>query len=112
MTSWDIYASAMVTAPSGDPQYFFTSSCLEDASYNFGHYHNDEVNDLIEQLSTEFDSQKRADLAIEIQQKLLDDSAYVFCSFLQMNMISKSNVKNWTAHACDYYEVTADLDIE
>ena len=26
MTSWDIYASALVTAPSGDPQYFFTTS--------------------------------------------------------------------------------------
>jgi peptide/nickel transport system substrate-binding protein len=29
-----------------------------------------------------------------------------------MNMISKANVKNWTAHACDYYEVTVDLNIE
>ena len=28
MTSFDIYASALVTAPSGDPQYFFTTSCL------------------------------------------------------------------------------------
>ena len=28
-----------------------------------------------------------------------------------MSMISKSNVSNYTAHACDYYQVTADLDI-
>ena len=28
-----------------------------------------------------------------------------------MSMISKSNVSNWYAHACDYYEVTVDLDI-
>ena len=28
-----------------------------------------------------------------------------------MSMISKANVSNWTAHACDYYEVTVDLDI-
>ena len=54
---------------------------------------------------------KRAELAIELQQAILDDNAYVFCSFLQMNMISKANVTGWTAHACDYYEVTADLDI-
>ena len=26
-------------------------------------------------------------------------------------MISRSFVSNWTAHACDYYEVTVDLDI-
>ena len=112
MTSWDIYASALVTAPSGDPQYFFTTSCLPGMSYNFGAYENERVNELIEELSKEFDTEKRAQLAIELQQAILDDNAYVFCSFLQMNMISKANVSNWTAHACDYYEVTVDLDID
>ena len=111
MSSFDIYASALVTAPSGDPQYFFTTSCQPGMNYNFGAYDNPEVTALIEQLSTEFDTEKRAELAIELQQKILDDHAYIFCSFLQMNMISKSNVKNYTAHACDYYQVTADLDI-
>ncbi|MBR0366964.1 MAG: ABC transporter substrate-binding protein [Clostridia bacterium] len=112
MTSFDIYASALVTAPSGDPQYFFTTSCLPGMSYNFGAYENDHVNDLMNQMATEFDPAKRGELAVELQQAILDDNAYVFCSFLQMNMISKANVKNYTAHACDYYQVTADLDIE
>lgn len=111
MSSFDIYASALVTAPSGDPQYFFTTSCLPGMNYNFGAYDNPEVTALIEQLSKEFDTEKRAELAVELQQKILDDHAYIFCSFLQMNMISKSSVKNYTAHACDYYQVTADLDI-
>ena len=112
MTSFDIYASALVTAPSGDPQYFFTTSCLPGMSYNFGAYENAHVNDLMNQMATEFDPAKRGELAVELQQAILDDNAYVFCSFLQMNMISKANVKNYTAHACDYYQVTADLDIE
>ena len=29
-----------------------------------------------------------------------------------MNMISKASVHNYNAHACDYYQVTADLDID
>ena len=111
MTSWDIYASALVVAPSGDPQYFFTTSCLPGMSYNFGAYENEQVSALIEELSTEFDPTRRAELAIRLQQLILDDNAYVFCSFLEMNMISRSYVTGWTAHACDYYEVTADLDI-
>ena len=111
MTSWDIYASALVTAPSGDPQYFFTTSCLPGMSYNFGAYENKEVSAMIEELSTEFDTAKRGELAVRLQQAILDDNAYVFCSFLQMNMISKTNVTGYTAHACDYYQVTADLDI-
>ena len=112
MTSWDIYASALVTAPSGDPQYFFTTSCLPGMSYNFGEYENEHVNDLMEQLAVEFDTARRSELAVELQQAILDDNAYVFCSFLQMSMISKAGVSNWTAHACDYYEVTVDLDID
>ena len=112
MGSWDIYASALVTAPSGDPQYFFTTSCVPGMSYNFGAYDNPEVTALIEDLSKEFDTAKRGEMALKLQQMILDDNAYVFCSFLQMNMISKENVKNYTAHACDYYQVTAQLDIE
>ncbi len=112
MTSFDIYASALVTAPSGDPQYFFTTSCLPGMSYNFGAYENEHVNDLMNQMATEFDTAKRGELAIELQQAILDDNAYIFCAFLQMNMISKVNVTGYTAHACDYYQVTADLDID
>ena len=112
MTSFDIYASALVTAPSGDPQYFFTTSCLPGMSYNFGAYENEHVNDLMNQMATEFDTAKRGELAIELQQAILDDNAYIFCSFLQMNMIPQVNVTGYAAHACDYYQVTADLDIE
>ena len=111
MGSWDIYASALVTAPSGDPQYFFTTSCVPGMSYNFGAYDDPEVTALIEDLSKEFDTAKRGEMAVKLQQMILDDNAYVFCSFLQMNMISKENVKGYTAHACDYYQVTAQLDI-
>ncbi|MDO4622576.1 MAG: ABC transporter substrate-binding protein [Eubacteriales bacterium] len=111
MSKWDIYASALVTAPSGDPQYFFTTSCLPEMSYNFGAYENEKVTELINQLSTEFDTAKRGEIAVQLQQAILDDNAYVFCSFLEMNMISKANVTGYTAHACDYYQVTADLDI-
>ena len=111
MSSFDIYASALVTAPSGDPQYFFTTSCVPGMSYNFGAYENPKVDELLHELSTEFDTAKRAALAIELQQTILDDNGYVFCSFLEMSMISRSYVSNWTAHACDYYEVTVDLDI-
>ena len=28
-----------------------------------------------------------------------------------MSMISKANVTGYESHACDYYQVTADLDI-
>ena len=32
-TLWDVYASAMVTAPTGDPEYFFTSCALDELCF-------------------------------------------------------------------------------
>ena len=58
-----------------------------------------------------FDTERREELAVEMQQVILDDNAYVFCSHLRMSMIMKSNVTGLTAHPCDYYEITAELDI-
>ena len=63
-------------------------------------------------MSMTFDKDRRAELAVEMQQIILDDHAYVFCSHLRMSMIAKANVTGLTAHPCDYYEITADLDIE
>ena len=111
-TQWDVYASAMVTAPTGDPEYFFTSCCLDSSPVNNGKYHSDTLEKLEEQMKTTFDTAERGDLAIKMQQTILDDNAYVFCSFLNMSMISKANVAGLTALPCDYYELTADLRVD
>ena len=107
---WDVYASAMVTAPTGDPEYFFTSCCLDDSAVNNGRFHSDALEELETRMAVEFDAEERARLAVQMQQAILDDNGYVFCSFLQMSQISRANVTGYDAHACDYYQVTADLD--
>ena len=109
--AWDIYVSAMVTAPTGDPEYFFNYHCLDASSNNDGHYHSDRLEELAAQMAQTFDPEQRAQLAIQMQQTLLDDNAYVFCSHLRMSMISRAGVTGLTAHPCDYYEITVDLDI-
>ena len=109
---WDVYASAMLTAPTGDPEYFFTSCCLDASAVNNGHFHSDKLEALAKEMATEFDPAKRASLAVAMQQAILEGNGYVFCSFLQMSLISKTSVKGYDAHPCDYYQVTANLDIQ
>lgn len=111
-TQWDAYAMANVQAPTGDPEYWFTVFATSSATKNQGKYSNAELDALAQQLSTEFDPQKRAELAVQMQQEVLDDNAFVFCSFLKMSQISRSNVTGYNAHACDYYQITAELDIQ
>lgn len=107
---WDIYASAFVAAPTGDPEYFFTTHCLETSAKNRGHYYNAELEELEKQLHGEFDPEKRTELATEMMQTVLDDCGFVFASHLKMSVVMKSNVTGFEAHPSDYYEITAGLD--
>ena len=111
-SAWDIYVSALVTAPTGDPEYFFTTACLDSSAANYGKNHDDQLESLYTQLHSTFDSAKRAELATQMQQVILNNHTYVFASFLQMGIVSRSNVSGMIAHPCDYYEITVDLNVE
>ena len=109
---FDVYVSSITTAPTGDPEYFFTSVVQTDAPKNLGKYSSEKLDDLVKKLHGTFDTEERGKLAIEAQQTILDDDAYFFVSNLNMGLVSKANVSGLTAHPCDYYEITADLDVE
>ena len=109
---WDIYASAFVCAPTGDPEYFFTTHCLKNSSKNRGGYYNEQLEQLEEQLSTTFDTEGREQLGIKMTQIILDDNAFIFASHLKMSIVSGKGVSGLTAHPSDYYEITAELDMQ
>lgn len=109
---WDIYASAFVAAPTGDPEYFFTTHCLSESARNRGKYYNETIETLAEELHAEFDTAKRSELAVQMQQEMLDDNGFVFVSHLKMSFVMKANVVGFEAHPSDYYEITADLDYQ
>ncbi|MGE1062274.1 ABC transporter substrate-binding protein [Megasphaera paucivorans] len=108
---FDIYAKAIVTAPTGDPEYYFTSNVMSDSPYNNGAYNNPDVDHLCDQLRNTFDTNKRNELAIQIQQHILDDNAIIYTAFLKMSFVMKKNVTGLEAHPSDYYEITPELDI-
>ena len=110
-SAWDVYAAAFVTCGIGDPMYFFTTHCLDASTKNRGGYHNEELENLAAEMNHTFDVDARSDLAIKMQQEILDDNAFIFCSFLRMSMISRAGVEGLVAHPCDYYELTSDLKI-
>ena len=109
---FDIYAKAMVTAPTGDPQYYFTTNALDESAYNAGGYHSDKLETLAEELRNEFDADKRAELAVSMSQQIIDDNAIIYASHLKMSFVMKKNIKGFTAHPSDYYEITADLEVQ
>ena len=109
---FDVYVSSLTTAPTGDPEYFFTSTVVSDAAKNYGKYSNAALDDIVTKMHETFDTDERSKLAIEAQQTILDDDAYFFVSHLNMGLVSKANVSGLAAHPCDYYEITADLEVK
>ena len=107
---FDVYVSSTTTAPTGDPEYFFTSTVV--GAKNYGNYQNEGVTALVEKLHQTFDKEERGEIAVELQQKILDDDAFFFVSHLNMGIVTKANVTGMAAHPCDYYEITADLDMQ
>lgn len=61
-------------------------------------------------MKSAFDTEKRAELATQMTQTILDDNAFIFASHLKMSIVSGEGVTGLEAHPCDYYEITVDLD--
>ncbi|MBQ6296544.1 MAG: ABC transporter substrate-binding protein [Selenomonadaceae bacterium] len=107
---YDIFSKAIVTAPTGDPEYYFTSHIVPGAVDNAGFYDSEQIAALENELHNTFGADKRSELAIKMSQQVLDDCALIYASHLRMSFVMKTNVEGFTAHPSDYYEITAALD--
>lgn len=107
---YDIFSKAIVTAPTGDAEYYFTSHIVSGAVDNAGFYNSEEISALENELHNTFGAEKRSDIAIKITQKILDDCALFYAAHLKMSFVMKNNVEGFKAHPSDYYEVTATLE--
>ncbi len=108
---FDIAAYAFVTLPTGDPASYLNTVMGADGWSNFGHYDSPQVQALLEQLDSEFDTGRRAELAAEIVQQALDDEAYCFMDHLEMSLVTKATVTGLEPHPSDYYQINVDTDI-
>lgn len=107
---YDIFSKAIVTAPTGDPEYYFTSHIIDGAVDNAGNYNNYYVNQYENELHNTFGAAERSALAVKMTQYILDDCAIFYASHLKMSFVMKPNVEGFTAHPSDYYEITPALE--
>lgn len=111
--NYDILGYSMVTAPTGDPEYVFSTFLAKDGACNYSNWQgNKEYDALLEQLRTETDPDERTELAIKMQKILLEENVVTVASHLKMSYVTKNTVSNCTPSATEYYMLTADTDIQ
>ena len=107
---YDLLISNITTANTGDPEiylsWYWKTNVNGDNPQNGSGYSNREYDEILNQLSVEFDKEKRRQLIIEAQQILLDDGAALFLGYPQTNIISTKGLEGVVMYPSDYYWLT------
>ncbi len=103
---YDFNNNNWITVGTGDP-YAYMANWATDTTYCG--YSNPEYDELFEQLKSEMDEDKRADLIFQMQQILVDDAAVLIDGYYNSSMIYSKNVGNAHIHTADYYWLTTEI---
>ena len=107
---YDLLISNITTANTGDPEIFLTWYWKTNVNgsnvQNGSGYSSATYDSKLEQLSSEFDKDKRRQLIIDLQQILLDDGAALFFGYPQTNIINSVSIAGVKMYPSDYYWIT------
>lgn len=109
---FDLMLVSFTMVPTGDPQYFANIAFRTDGSSNYGKYSNSEVDRLIAELETEFDKTRRTEKTKMIQEKILEDAAYIVMGHAKYYYVMNEKVKGLHTNPSEYYLLDAQISIE
>lgn len=110
--NFDLAIYSNITSATGDPLAYLNNALRTNGASNYGSYSNSEIDNLIDKLKVEFNKEQRDILAIKIQEIALKDNSYNFIAHMKMSFVMKNNVTGISPHPTDYYQFTANTDIE
>ena len=105
---YDLNNNNWTTVGNGDPTEYM-ANWYSKAEANYCGYANDEYDKLYEELQTEFDTDKRAELLQQMQQILIDDAVCIVDGYYNSSMIYSKNVGYAHIHTADYYWLSTEI---
>ncbi len=109
---FDLLMVSFTMCPTGDPLYFANIAFKTNGSSNYGHYSNSEVDSIINQMTCEFDAQKRTELAEEVQRLVCEDVGYIVVGHSKYIYVMSSDLKGLKTNPSEYYLLDAQTYIE
>ncbi len=109
---YDIAICNFLTAGTGDPQNYLVNNWMTGGGTNYSGYTNEELDNILKQLSSATDPQERYDYAEEAQEIILDDCAGLFMLTKNYHIVAGADIQNLKAFPLDYYMLTPDVTAE
>ncbi|MBQ8975291.1 MAG: hypothetical protein IJ072_06180, partial [Oscillospiraceae bacterium] len=110
--TYDLSVYAEVTLPTGDPYSYLMNNYSTGGTQNFGKYSDPQVDELLSQLAVEFDVNRRAELASQIDKLVLAENNVCNMFHLNMYMAMKDGVEGLIQSPVDYYHITAQTCVK
>lgn len=107
---WDMEISSKAMAPTGNPQYFLNTDIVTDGPANYGGYSNAQIDELTTKLSTTFEPAERDAIMYEVQQIILDESAYIVFSNPEFICVSNNDVTGFEIQPSEYYFIDNQIE--
>ena len=107
--SYDMLIWNVLVANTGDPEKYLRENWYSTSASNTAGYKNKKVDQLLDQLSREFDEKTRKELVMEIQQHIMDDAATVFFGYETTYLFSNKKVTGVKMFPMDYYWLTKEI---
>ncbi len=105
---YDLNNNNWTTVGTGDPNEYM-ANWYSKAEANYCGYASDEYDALYEQLQTEFDPEKRAELIQQMQQVLVNDAVAIIDGYYNSSMIYSKKVGYAHIHTADYYWLSTEI---
>ncbi|QGQ45686.1 ABC transporter substrate-binding protein [Metabacillus sediminilitoris] len=108
---WDLSMYSMLTAHTGDPQYFLNIFYQSDSESNVSHYVSPSLDLMIGELNHTTDWTKRNQLALQIQEMINKDLPQSFIVHPKTVFGVRNGVKGFTPHPIEYYYIHSQIDV-
>ena len=108
---FDMLIWNVLVANTGDPEKYLRENWYSTSSSNQMGYDNPQVDELLDQLVTEFNEDTRKNLIMQIQQLIMDDAATVFFGYETTYLFSSKSVTWVKMYPMDYYWLTKDISL-
>jgi len=111
-TDWDMATYSNNTSPRGDGSYFLNTAFTETGALNVGEINSLELNEVIKELNTTSDPEKRIQLTKDAATVINKEITHSYAVYPNIIVGIHDRIIHWTPTAEEYYILTHKMDVK